>query len=122
MYSNHNYNKNLREYAWELRNHSVSKAEKYLWKVLKQGKQGVKFKRQRPIGRFIVDFFAQEIGLIIEIDGNSHFNKPVYDAYRQRKLLDLNLKILRFTEGDVINNLDEVLTQIQHAVYVLKQK
>lgn len=122
MYSNHNYNKNLREYAWELRNHSVSKAEKYLWKALRRGQQGVKFKRQRPIGPFIVDFFAQEIGLIIEIDGNSHFNKPGYDAYRQRKLLDLNLKILRFTEGDVMHNLDVVLTQIQHAVYVLKQK
>ena len=122
MYSNHNYNKNLRVNASVLRNNTVSKAERYLWKALRRGQQGVKFKRQRPIGHFIVDFFAQEIGLIIEIDGNSHFNKPVYDAYRQRKLLDLNLKILRFTEGDVMHNLDEVLSQIQHAVYVLKQK
>jgi very-short-patch-repair endonuclease len=122
MENNNHYNKNLREYAWELRNHSISKAEKYLWKALKQGKQGVKFKRQRPISNFIVDFFAQEIRLIIEVDGNSHFNKPGYDAYRQNQLIQLGNSILRFSEGEVMHNLDEVLTQIQHAVFVLKQK
>jgi very-short-patch-repair endonuclease len=120
MFPNHFYNKNLRQNAHELRKNSVSKAEKYLWKALRCGQQGVKFKRQRPISNFIVDFFAQEIGLIIEFDGNSHFYKASYDAYRQRKLLELNFQILRFTEGEVMHNLDEVLTRIQHAIYSLK--
>lgn len=118
--NNNHYNKNLREYSRELRTETVSKSEKYLWKALKQKQQGVGFKRQRPISYFIVDFFAQEIGLIIEIDGNPHFSKPEYDRYRQDKLESLGYTFLRFTEGDVWNNLDEVLVKIQHAIHCLK--
>ena len=70
---NNHYNRKLKEFAHELRNETVSRAEKCLWKrVLSRNQQGVKFKRQRPISFFIVDFFSQEIGLIIEVDGNSH--------------------------------------------------
>ena len=121
MQSNNYYNKNLKEFARELRTESVSKAEKYLWKALKQKQQGVGFKRQRPILNFIVDFFAQEIGLIIEIDGSSHFVKSEYDYYRQQKLINSGFQILRFSEGDVCQNIDEVLKQIQHAIYCLKK-
>jgi very-short-patch-repair endonuclease len=122
MQSNNYYNKNLKEFARELRMESVSKAEKYLWKALKQKQQGVGFKRQRPILNFIVDFFAQEIGLIIEIDGSSHFVKSEYDYYRQQKLINSGFQILRFSEGDVCQNIDEVLKQIQHTIYCLKNK
>jgi len=77
--NNNHYNKNLKEYSRELRTISVSKAEKYIWKVLLSRKQlGVSFKRQRPILNFIVDFFSAEIGLIIEVDGSSHINKGSY--------------------------------------------
>ena len=96
MHSNNHYNKNLKNNANELRSLSVSRAEKFLWKGLKKGQQGVKFKRQRPIKYFIVDFFAQEIGLIIEIDGNSHYQKAEYDEYRQNELRKLGYHILRF--------------------------
>ena len=119
MINNH-YNKNLKDYAHELRTHTVSKSEKYLWKALKQKQQGVRFKRQRPILHFIVDFFAQEIGLIVEVDGNSHLNKGVYDRMRQDKLENLGYTFLRFSEGEVWNNLDSVLEQIQHAIHCLK--
>jgi very-short-patch-repair endonuclease len=97
--------------------------KKYIWKsLLSKNKQGVKFKRQRPIDHFIVDFFAQEIGLIVEIDGSSHFSKANYDAYRQQKLESLGFTLIRFTEGDVIQNIDAVGNQIQHVVYSLKGK
>ena len=120
--SNNYYNPKLKEFARELRTETVSRAEKYIWKhVLSRNKQGVKFKRQRPISNFIVDFFAQEIGLIIEIDGNSHINKGDYDRMRQDKLESLGYTIIRFTEGDVINNLGDVIMQIQHVVYCLKK-
>lgn len=120
---NNHYNKNLREFAHELRTETVSRAEKYLWKhTLSRNQQGVKFKRQRPILHFIVDFFSQEIGLIIEIDGNSHVNKGNYDRIRQDKLEELGYTIIRFSEGDVINNLGDVMTQIQHVIYCLKEK
>lgn len=82
-YLNHHYNKNLREYARELRSEKPTKAERRIWKSLLCKKQlDVRFLRQRPIDRFIVDFFSPELGLIIEIDGNSHYHKPKYDAYR----------------------------------------
>jgi very-short-patch-repair endonuclease len=120
--NNHHYNKKLVDYAYELRTTSVSRAEKTLWKVLARKQQGVGFKRQRPIANFIVDFFAQEIGLIIEVDGNSHVNKGDYDRFREDQLKDLGFTLLRFNEGDVINNLGDVLSAIQHAVYCLKEK
>ena len=120
---NHFYNSNLKKYAHELRTQSVSIAEKYIWKsLLSRNRMGVKFKRQRPIGNFIVDFFAQEIGLIIEIDGNSHWAKPEYDAYRQEKLESFGYEILRFEEGVVINNLEDVANKIEHGIYCLKVK
>lgn len=119
---NHYYNKNLRDYAHELRTQTISKAEKYLWKsLLKENKQGVKFKRQRPIHFYIVDFFSQEIGLIIEVDGNSHHFNGEYDAKRQQQLEDLGYVFLRFREGEVLNDLNDVAVKIAHAVQCLKK-
>ncbi|MGV3612235.1 MAG: endonuclease domain-containing protein [Fluviicola sp.] len=119
---NHNhYNPKLKEYARELRTETVSKAEKRIWKGLLSRKQtGERFLRQRPIYNFIVDFFAPEIGLIIEIDGNSHLNKGDYDRYREDKLISLGYTLIRFTEGDVMNNLDVVIEKTRHAIYVLR--
>jgi very-short-patch-repair endonuclease len=117
------YNPKLKEFARELRSESVSRAEKYLWKaLLSKGQSGAKFKRQRPIDNFIVDFFSAEIKLIIEIDGNSHYNKPEYDQYRQQKLESLGYSFLRFSEGAVINQFEDVHQKIIHAVMVLKEK
>jgi very-short-patch-repair endonuclease len=119
---NHHYNKNLKEYSIELRTLSVSKAEKFIWKsLLKQKKLGVGFKRQRPIGNFIVDFFSQEIGLIIEIDGSSHFNKGDYDAFRDSKLKSFGFTIIRFSEGEVLNNIDEIYLKLIYTIEVLKK-
>lgn len=119
---NHNhYNSKLKEYARELRTESVSKAEKYIWKGLLSRKQtGERFLRQRPIYNFIVDFFAPEIGLIIEIDGSSHFNKGDYDRYREDKLISLGYTLIRFTEGDVINNLDVISEKVRYVIHALK--
>ena len=120
---NHNYNKNLKNYSHELRTLSVSKAEKFIWKsLLKQKKLGVGIKRQRPIGNFIVDLFSQEIGLIIEIDGSSHLNKGTYDFYREEKLKTLGYTIIRFQEGEVLSQLDDVKSRIIHVIYVLNNE
>jgi very-short-patch-repair endonuclease len=120
---NNYYNKNLKKYANELRTETVSRAEKYLWKAgLSRNQMGVKFKRQRPILNFIVDFFCAELKLIIEIDGNSHINKGDYDRYRQDKLESFGFTIIRLNEGEVINNFDEVDTLIRHVIEALKQQ
>src|SRR5690606_4826310 len=101
----------------------ATKAERRLWKSkLCSTKSEVRFLRQRPIDHFIVDFFAPELQLIIEIDGSSHFQKPEYDAFRQKKLELLGYTIIRFTEGQVINQLDEVCEQIDFVVHCLKGK
>ena len=118
---NNFYNKDLKLFSRTLRTQSVSRAEKQLWlSVLKSNKIGVKFNRQRPIDHFIVDFFSKELGLIIEIDGNSHDNNPTYDRYRQDKLLALGFTLLRFQEGEVLNQIDEVAGKINHAVHCLR--
>jgi very-short-patch-repair endonuclease len=120
---NNYYNKNLKKYAIELRTETVSRAEKYLWKVgLVRNQMGYKFKRQRPILNFIVDFFCAELKLIIEIDGNSHVDKGDYDRYRQDKLESFGFTIIRFSEGEVLNNFDEVDASIRHAIEALKQQ
>ncbi len=101
----------------------MSKAEKRIWKALLSRKQkNVRFLRQRSIKNFIVDFFAPEIGLIIEIDGNSHYNKPEYDRYRQDKLEKLGYTFLRFSEGDVLYHLDDVFVQIEQGIRCLREK
>ncbi|MBI3135623.1 MAG: DUF559 domain-containing protein [Bacteroidetes bacterium] len=120
-FDNNFYNPSLKAYARELRTETVSRAEKILWKAILSRKQtGQRFLRQRPIDHFIVDFFCPELRLIVEIDGNSHFHKPEYDAWRQNKLEALGYQMLRFNEGAVINQLDDVSRQIDHAIYCLK--
>ena len=120
--NNHFYNKNIKQYARELRTESVSKAEKYIWKVLLSRKQmGFLVKRQRPILNFIVDFFIPDLGIIIEIDGISHLNKGSYDFYRQEKLKDLGFEIIRFSEGEVLTNISEIENQLIHIIQCRKE-
>ena len=121
-FTNHHYNPRLKDFARELRSETVSKAEKIIWKaLLSKNQTGERFLRQRPIDQFIVDFFAPEIGLIIEIDGNSHMNKGDYDRYREDKLRSLGYELIRFSEGDVICNLDTVHVQLMHVIHCLKK-
>ncbi|WP_107039458.1 endonuclease domain-containing protein [Brumimicrobium mesophilum] len=120
---NNHYNPNLKKNANDLRNMTVSRAEKYLWKAgLRNNQLGVKFKRQRPITNFIVDFFSAEIGLIIEVDGSSNDAKGSYDRYRQDKLESLGYTIIRFQEGEVIHRYPDVEDKIIRAIEVLKSR
>ena len=123
MYSNNHYNKNLKQFAQELRTQSVSKAEKKIWKsILSKEQLGERFIRQRPIHNFILDFFCPKLGIIIEIDENPHLNKGEYDFYREEKLKSLGYEIIRFSEGEVLNQLDEVTDKIRHVIYCLKER
>ena len=120
---NNHYNTQLKKNARELRTESFSRAEKFLWKAgLKKKQLGVGFKRQRPIDRFIVDFFSAEIGLIIEIDGSSHTAKSAYDRYRQDKLESFGYTLIRFQEGEVIHRYPDVESEISRVIQVLKSR
>ena len=79
-----------------LRNNGT-KSEAFLWKYLKQKKvNGYQFHRQKNIGKYIVDFYCPKLALVIEVDGNSHDEKYVYDMERDKYLRDLGYKV---TEG-----------------------
>ena len=106
------YNPYLKEKARELRNNSTL-GEILLWKKLK-GKQcyGFDFHRQKPILNYIVDFYCYKLKLIIEIDGYSHNFKADEDKKRDFELTELGFTVLRFSEGEVRNNLDLVLNSL----------
>ncbi len=75
---------------------------------------GVKFRRQHGIGRYVVDFFAPAVKLVIEVDGDSHGTEVAqkYDDERQKEIERLGLKVIRFTNEDVLQNMDGVLESI----------
>ncbi len=108
------YDHKLVQRARELRNHSTL-GEILLWRQLK-GKQmhGYDFHRQKPLFRYIVDFFCNELALAIEIDGMTHDEaKYDYDVRRQKQIEELGITVLRFTEQEVTRNLWGVLQAIE---------
>jgi very-short-patch-repair endonuclease len=88
-------------------------SEALLWQELR-GKQlnGIKFRRQQPIGPFVVDFYAPSLRLVIEIDGPIHQQQQEGDQTRQMILESLDLNILRFGASQVETEIDSVLTTI----------
>lgn len=102
----------------ELRNTSPP-AERLLWGYIKN-KQiiGHKFRRQFGIGRYVVDFYCPKLRLVIEVDGDIHFQGSAErsDAARQRFIESLGLKVLRFLNTDVYKNIDGVVLTIQKTV------
>jgi len=74
---------------------------------------GYQFMRQKPIKRYVVDFFCSKLKLIIEIDGNSHYGKEEKDKKRQEELEELGLSFLRFDDLDVKFKMDKVVNEIK---------
>ena len=102
----------------ELRS-NMPRSEVILWSKLR-GKQvlDTKFRRQHGIGPYIVDFYCQEKKLVIEVDGDSHFTPEAkeYDRLRQIYIESLGIRIVRFTNDDVDQNLEGVLEVIATAI------
>lgn len=73
-----------------------------------------KFRTQRPIGNFIVDFYCAELKLVIEVDGDSHFNEQslAYDQERTQYIKSLGVRVLRFTNHEVFNQTEAVREKI----------
>lgn len=87
--------------------------EAILWQALR-GKQlnGIKFRRQQPIGPFVVDFYASAPRLVVEVDGTVHENQQDADHARQMILEDLGLNVIRFSTEQVETDLPSVLAEI----------
>jgi very-short-patch-repair endonuclease len=93
-----------------------TKAEKILWQRLSNSQlNGLRFKRQHPISNFIADFYCHKCKLVIEIDGSYHEQdeQKKYDENRDQVMREFGLTILRFTNEDVIESLDEVISKIK---------
>ena len=90
-------------------------AEVLLWAELRGARLGVKFYRQKPIGRFIPDFVCFEHHLIVEADG-AHHAHSTYDAERDAWLEGEGFRVLRFWNHDITNNLSGVLQTIKNAL------
>jgi very-short-patch-repair endonuclease len=106
--------RNTFEKAWELRN-NMTEAEKILWKELKNRKAfKPKFRRQHPLDIFVADFYCHEYKLVIEIDGEIHLkkDKQEYDDGREHDIEKLGIKILRFTNHQVLTDLESVKKRI----------
>ena len=98
--------------ARELRKNSTP-AEKILWNHLRNRQlYGPKFRRQHPIPPFIVDFYCAQIHLVIEVDGEIHNFQQDQDQSRQEWLEENGYKVIRFTNDQIFNQLDWVLTEI----------
>jgi very-short-patch-repair endonuclease len=99
--------------AKTLRTHQTE-TEQRLWYHLRAHRfMDLKFKRQKPIGRFIVDFVCEEHRLIIELDGGQHSEQAAYDQQQDAWLRGQGYTVLRFWNIDVMQNLEGVLEQIR---------
>jgi very-short-patch-repair endonuclease len=88
-------------------------AERVLWSALRNRQfLGLKFRRQHPIGPYIVDFFCPERRLIIEVDGETHLRRESYDADRSAWLVQQGYHLIRFANAEVLEDVDRVLTRL----------
>src|SRR4051812_11553091 len=104
-------NKPLKDRRQELRIVATPQ-EIILWKYLRRSNLDFKFERQHSIGQYIVDFYCPKKKLIIEVDGDHHNDNKEYDTERTRYLESLGNKVIRFWNGDINNNLGEVVNKI----------
>ena len=108
----------LIERSRELR-HESTPAEQILWRYLRGRRmKGLKFRRQHPVGRFILDFYCEDLKLAIEVDGGGHneAEQEAYDLARTQALNDLGIQVIRFWNDDVLERTDLVLEEIRHVI------
>ena len=109
----------LKEAAGELR-HNMTPAEELLWERLKLKRlNGLRFRRQHPIGRFILDFYCPEHKLVIEVDGPIHEQQAEHDEERTEQLRSAGLTVLRFKNVEVMEQTEQVLEKILACVISL---
>jgi len=106
----------LAERAQSLRANSTW-SERVLWEALRSSRLGVAFRRQVPIGsRYIADFLAPEIRLVVEVDGGSHRQRVVADAQRDRDMRRLGYRVLRLDAEVVLRQLPLAVGAVRVAI------
>lgn len=107
--------------AWELRKHPT-KAEEILWKHLRKRLIGHKFRRQHPMWICIVDFYCHYLRLIVEVDGGIHeeAEQHLKDKEKTEELISLGLHIIRFSNEEVLFDIQSILDKISQKISELK--
>ena len=107
------HNINLKSRARALRK-AGNYSEVVFWQHVHKNKfHKIDFDRQRIIGNYIVDFYVKTLGLVVEIDGESHNDKEDYDKIREDYLESLGLKIFKTTNLRVLHDLDNVMKELE---------
>lgn len=104
--------------------HTATNAESLMWQLLRAKRfMNLKFRRQHVIAPYIVDFYCHELGLVIELDGSQHGTDDVieYDAERTKFLEALGLKVVRYWNHEVLQNVDVVLDDLWNICSELKE-
>jgi very-short-patch-repair endonuclease len=92
---------------------TLTPAEEVLWNALRNRQlAGLKFRRQYPVGRFILDFYCSTYKLVIEVDGEIHDHQIDYDTARTQHLQSYGYRVLRFSNQQVLANFPAVLSEI----------
>jgi very-short-patch-repair endonuclease len=106
----------VNDYARHLRN-TATEAERRLWQHLRRRQMnGFKFRRQRPIGRYVCDFVCLEAGVVVELDGSQHVAQAPYDEQRDAFLRSNGYRVLRFWNGSVFSEPEAVVQTIMEAL------
>ena len=98
-----------------------TEAERVLWNRLRDRRlAGCKFRRQHPVGTYFADFACVEAGLVIELDGGQHFDpgNAAYDARRTAVMLAHGFHVLRFTNREALQQIDDVMALILRVLSV----
>ncbi len=91
----------------------MTPAEEVLWRALSGRKaNGLRFRAQHPVGRFILDFYCPSEKLVVEVDGDIHDLMPEYDLERSRVLATYGYRVLRFKNEEVIHDVSDVVARI----------
>ena len=112
------YDPKLKTASRELRK-NMTDAERLLWSKLRMKQiKGSFFSRQKPLGGYIADFYCHKAKLVIEVDGGQHFSDDgiEYDKIRDEFLRSMELTVLRFTNIDVLNNIEGVIEIIENSL------
>ena len=100
----------------------MTEEEKILWaRINNKQLDGLRFRNQHPIGRYVADFYCHEIQLVIEIDGGVHDERKEYDTNRDGWLKAGGYTVLRFRNEEMYNNLDQILITIRAKAFEIRQ-
>lgn len=109
------YDRRLRERSQQLRK-GMTAAETFLWsKIRMKQVKGCWFYRQKPVGEYIAYFYCPKAKLVVEVDGGQHFSDEIieYDKVRNEYMAGLGLRVIRFTNAEVLTNIDGVIEVIE---------